>query len=148
MNLIRYSYPRATFLPASRRGPWHGLESEFDRLFETAVGGLSSAAFQNRFPVDLYEDKENAYVRAELPGVGRADINLELVDDALTITAQRKSTGGDGKEAETSSLSRTVSIPAEVQADKISAAHENGVLTVTLPKREETKPRKITIEVK
>lgn len=148
MNLIRYNYPRSSFLPVSRRGPWHGLESEFDRLFEAAASGLASAAYRNRFPVDLYEDNENVYVRAELPGVDRADINLELADDTLTITSQRKGAAGDDGETETSALSRAVSLPVDVQADKVTAAHENGLLTVTLPKREEAKPKKINIAVK
>jgi HSP20 family protein len=55
---------------------------------------------------------------------------------------------GEGQEEQSFSFSRSVSIPEEVQADKVSAAYENGVLTVTLPKREETKPRKVIVAVK
>jgi HSP20 family protein len=133
---------------ASGRSPWHGLESEFDRLFETALNRFSTPAFQHRFPVDLYEDKDNTYVRAELPGLNREDINLELVDGYLTINSERKTTDDDGKVTETFSLNRSIPVPQEVQSDKIAAAYEHGVLTVTLPKREETKPNKISIEVK
>jgi HSP20 family protein len=149
MNLIRYSYPRASaFVPSFGRSPWNGLETQLDRLFESAVGEFAHPAFEHRFPVDLYEDKENTYVRAELPGLAREDINLEIVNGYLTINATRKTTDDDGKVTESFSLNRSVAVSDEVQADKVSAQYEHGVLTVTLPKREEVKPKKVTIEVK
>ena len=84
MRLVRYTYPSyrnlTPALGSFARSPWSGLESEIDRLFETALtdfGGFNTA---NRFPVDLYEDKENTFVRAELPGVNRDDISVEMVD--------------------------------------------------------------------
>lgn len=153
MRIVRYSYP--SYRPVAAlgnfgRSPWSGLENEIDRLFETALGSFSSSAGANQFPVDLYEDKDNTYVRAELPGVSRDDINVEVVEDYLTITATRKSQASK-KEAqpaeENVSFSRSVTIPEQVQADKVSASYENGVLTVTLPKREEAKPKKITVAV-
>lgn len=149
MNLIRYSYPRTTSLvPVFGRSPWNGLESEIDRLFETAMGDFASPAFEHRFPVDLYEDKENTYVRAELPGLAREDISIELVNGYLSINGTRKVTDDDGKVTEAFSLSRSIAVPEGVQADKVSATHENGILNVTLPKREEAKPKKVTIEIK
>ena len=148
MNMIRYSYPRPAVLSAIGRSPWQGLESEFDRLFETALGEFAGSGSRHRFPIDLYEDKDNTYVRAELPGLDRADIALEMVDGYLTINGERKSADDKGEVGETLSLNRSVSIPQDVQVEKITAAYENGVLTVTLPKREETKPRKITIDIK
>jgi len=80
-------------------------------------------------------------VRAELPGVSREAINVEMVDGYLTVNATRK----EGEES--FSLTRSVSIPEAVQADKVAATYENGVLTVTLPKQEKAKPRKIAINV-
>ena len=153
MRLIRYSYPSHRSPAAAAgfsRAPWSGLESELDRFFQSALGEFSPAP-ASQFPVNLYEDKDNTYVRAELPGVNREAINVEMVDDYLTITASRKAqrkAGEEGGQAEDAfTLSRSVSIPDEVQADKVAAAYENGVLTVTLPKREETKPKKITVAV-
>jgi HSP20 family protein len=149
MNLIRYTYPRtASLVPAFGRSPWSGLESEIDRLFEVASSGLAAADFEHRFPVDLYEDKDNTYVRAELPGLAREDIAVEMVDGYLSINGTRKVTDADGKAAESFSVSRSISIPDAVQTDRVGAAYENGVLTVTLPKREEAKPRKVTVEIK
>jgi HSP20 family protein len=151
MRLVRYTYPTsrslAPVLGGLAHSPWSGLETEIDRLFETALGDFNVAS-PTRFPVDLYEDKDNTYVRAELPGVKRDDINVEVGDDYLNITAAHKTPAGDGKGEESFALSRSVSLNEAVHADKVSAAYEDGVLTVTLPKREEAKPKKITVTVK
>ena len=140
-RIVRYSQPRTAGLPSAVRSAWSGLEQEIDRLF----GDFAAPAVSPRFPVDLYEDSDNSYVRAELPGIKREDINVELVDGYLTISATRK----DGPENNESSfsLSRSVAISEQVQADKVAAQYENGVLTVTLPKQEKAKPRKIAINV-
>lgn len=151
MRIVRYSYPNFRSLGGVSRSPWSGLESEIDRLFETALGSLANPAASTRFPVDLYEDSDNTYVRAELPGINRADINVEMVEDYLTISGTRKSSPGekeDGQAEQSFSFSRSVTIPEQVQSDKVSAAYENGVLTVILPKREEAKPRKVTVAIK
>jgi len=151
MRLVRYTYPFRTLSSAQTeagRSPWSGLESEIDRLFETALtdfGGSSTAT--RHFPIDLYEDKDNTYVRAELPGVSREDINVEMVDGYLTISASRKTTDSDNGES-SFSFSRSVAISEAVQADRVAAAYENGVLTVTLPKQEEAKAKKISVTVK
>lgn len=151
MRLVRYSYPsfRAVtpVFGGYQRSPWTGLETEIDRLFDSAIGTLSGAS-TTRFPVDLYEDANNTYVRAELPGVTREDINVEMTDGYLTIAAVRKTPATEGKPEESFSFSRAISIADEVQADQVAAAYENGVLTVTLPKREEAKPKKISVAVK
>jgi HSP20 family protein len=149
-SIIQYTAPRTSSLMPSfgfaTPSPWSGLESEIDRWFGSVLSDFVSPAFENRFPVDLYEDKDHTYVRAELPGVNRDDINVEMVNGYLTINATRKSKGQDGEES--FALTRSVAIPEDVHADKVSAAYENGVLTVTLPKKEEAKPRKISVEVK
>lgn len=151
MRYVRYTYP-AVHRPvtAARRfsqSAFQGLETEIDRLFSTALHEFAGTA-STRFPVDLYEDKDNTYVRAELPGISREDINIEVADGVLTLAATRKTSATEGQSEQTVALSRTLQLGEQVQADKISAAYENGVLTVTLPKREESKPKKVTIEVK
>jgi HSP20 family protein len=150
MRLVRYSYP--AFRSASpfggfQRSPWSGLENEIDRLFESTLADFGDGSSSMRFPVDLYEDKDNTYVRAELPGLNRDDINVEMTDGTLTIAASHKTAGKDEAE-ESFSFSRSVSIPDEIDTAKVAAAYEDGVLTVTLPKREEAKPKKITVAVK
>lgn len=152
MRLVRYSYPTfrslAPAFGALQRSPWSGLESEIDRLFTTALTDFGGTTSTSRFPVDLYEDQANTYVRAELPGVTREDINVEMTDGYLTVTAARKTAGTDGQPVETYSFSRAVSIADDVQTDKVGASYENGVLTVTLPKREVAKPKKVSVAVK
>jgi HSP20 family protein len=148
MRITRYIQPASrSFVPvlSFSRNPWTGLESQIDRLLETALTDFAGVSTARQFPVELYEDKDHAYVRAELPGVKREDINVELAEGDLTITAARKTPAADGKGEESFSLSRSVSVPEAVQTDKLAATYENGVLTVTLPKAEAAKPQKITV---
>jgi HSP20 family protein len=140
MHRITHYYPRSASLFRSARSPWAGLESDIDRLFETAFADVTTPAAP-RFPVDLYEDKDNVYVRAELPGISRDAINIEMVEGYLTLSATRK----DGEQS--FALTRSIAVPETVDADKVAAVLEHGVLTVTLPKREQAKPRKINISV-
>jgi len=137
-RLIRYSYPRSAYFNRSAFG---GLETEISRLFENTLADLAPVARASRFPVDLYADKDNTYVRAELPGVAREAINLEIADGYLTISANRK------EQEQNVELSRVIALPDTVAADKVTAAYADGVLTVTLPKQEQAKPRKIDVAV-
>ncbi len=141
MRLVQYTYPTyRTLSPALSgfaRSPWSGLEAEIDRWFapETVA----------RFPVELREDKDNTFVRAELAGVNKADIALEIADGNLTITVTRKTPGVDGQPETATKFTRSVSLNDTVQTDKVTASYENGLLTVTLPKAEIAKPRAIAI---
>ena len=147
MRLVRYTYPQNRYAATVARSPWAGLESEIDRLFEGTLRSLADHPGAGRFPVDIHEDKDNTYVRAELPGFARDDIHVELTEGYLTINATRKESAEGRRDAV--SFNRSVSVPENVvAADRIAAAYENGVLTVTLPHREEAKPRKITVAVK
>ena len=144
MKLLHYTHPfhRLPALAAVHggRSPWSGLDGEIDRLLGSAFGGLSAFT---RFPVAVHEDDDHAYVRAELPGVKREDIGVEVTGGTLTITAKHSAAGDGGEGAAT--FTRTVSLGDAVQAEKITAAYENGVLTITLPKAEAAKPRKIAV---
>ncbi|MEN9634485.1 MAG: hypothetical protein RL077_2889 [Verrucomicrobiota bacterium] len=152
MRLIRYSpsYHRGPprfsggFTPA----PGSALETEMARLFtaslaESAIGATPAA----RLPVNLYEDNANTYVRAELPGVNRADIAIEVVNGMLTIAATRQNPAANGVAEPALALNRSLQIDDDVATDQITAAFENGMLTVTLPKREVAVPKKITVTV-
>jgi HSP20 family protein len=90
MKIVRYHQPAAALAPLysfAGRNPVVAFEREFDRLFNNAFGEMLTYGPElaaNRaggFAVDLYEDKDNTYVRAELPGVDRKDINVEMVVD-------------------------------------------------------------------
>lgn len=149
MRIIQTSYPLAArscnqAFGLLNRSPWTGLETELDQLFETAFAQAGTHS-NKRFLLDLYEDKENTYVRAELPGVKKEDINIEFVDDFLSIAATRRIQNGEREE--NVSMSRSIMLTHEVQADKVGAKLEDGILTVTLPKKEQTQARKITVSV-
>ena len=142
MRLIRYKTP--TYTPAA----YPSLLVEMDRLFEAAFpnGGFD---WKGQFPIDLYKDNDAFVVRAELPGFRKEDLAIDLADGVLTITGTQKTETKPGTEpAQERRVTRAVALPENIDVAKIAAAYENGVLTVTLPKREEAKPRQVTIEVK
>jgi len=134
-SFIRYNQPLAT---SARRSPWIGLDQEINSLLVSALTDSASDATRS-IPVSVHEDKDNLQVSAELPGVNRDDINVELLDDTLSLTASRK------QGEQTVSFERSFSLPYAVQADKVVAAYENGILRLTLPKAEAVKPRKIAV---
>jgi HSP20 family protein len=117
----------------SNFGRWSGFDDDFTRGAKIA-----------HVPVDLYDDEDNYYVRAELPGVKKKEINLELDNAVLTLSGERKSKSGGSEE--TVSFSRSISVAEDVQRDNVKASLEDGILTVTLPKSEERKPRMIAIK--
>ena len=155
MFLTRWNKPetptRATF------GRLFDLRDELDRLFESPFGELAQTTglLSGWSPVvDLYEDKDNFIVKAELPGLKREDIEVSLHDNALTISGERKSEEKH-KDAETyreerfyGRFHRAIALPKAVKADKVDAKYQDGVLTVTLPKADEAKPKQIEVAVK
>jgi HSP20 family protein len=141
--------------PAFGRVP--DLTEEIDRLFE---GPLSEVARNSRLlsgwapALDLREDKDNFIVEMELPGMKKEDIDVSVHDGSLSISGERKSEE-KYQEAEVyraerfvGRFQRTVALPAPVAADRVSAQYKDGVLTITLPKTEEAKPKQIEVQVK
>jgi len=152
MRIIRYESPRALAPRLAWQNPWAGLENEIDRMMNAAftdfLPEVVPAAALSHPRIDLYEDKDNFHFRAELPGLKKEDIHIELTEGVLTLSGTRSSYAASGEATRTSQFSRSVSVPSRVQVDRITARYEDGVLTVTLPKAEEVKPRKIEIQVK
>ena len=133
------------------------LRDEIDRLFEAPLAGLASHSglLSGWSPaLDLHEDKDNFYVRAELPGMKKEDIDLSLHDGSLSISGERKQEShSEDKEVYRAErffgrFQRTVVLPAPVAVDKVKAEYKDGVLKVTLPKTEEAKPKRIDVNVK
>ncbi len=147
MNIIRNNSLDNRRAAAGRNTPWIGLETEISHLVESALADFTTAGFIGRFPVDLYEDDNNTYVRAEIPGLKRDNISVEMADGYLTINGTRCATAGDGQVTESVSLNRSVAIPDSIATDQIRAAYEDGVLKVTLPKSETAKRRKVTVDI-
>lgn len=132
------------------------MRDELDGLFESPWTELArtSQLLSGWTPaLDILEDKDNFIVRAELPGMKREDIDVSLQDGALSISGERK-LEKKFEEAEVyrterffGKFQRTVSLPAAVAADKVKAQYKDGVLTITLPKTEEAKPKQIDVNV-
>ena len=154
MNLLRWQRPELA--------PWPGfngvstLRNEIDRLFEAPLTELArtSHLLSGSAPaVDIHEDKDNFVVKAELPGMKKEDIDVSLHDGSLSISGERKSEE-KWEEAEVyraerffGRFQRTVALPAPVNASEIKAQYKDGILTVTLPKAEEAKPKQIDVQV-
>jgi HSP20 family protein len=130
------------------------LDKEFNRMLNRFWGSAEVPATLAPYAVDVHEDADHFYVEAELPGFTDKDIDITLEDGVLTIRGERKmeeKTGGQGKqplhiERRWSRFERSFALPTMVNENSVSAALNNGLLTVTLDKREEVKPRKIQIQ--
>lgn len=136
------------------------MAEDMDRLFgQFGLGRtgftLSPALDQPLWspPVELFERGNNLVVRADLPGVKKEDLNIEIQDDLLTISGERRSEEEENREgfyrSERSygSFYRSIPLPNEVKADQVNASFRDGVLEVTLPspRQEERKAKKIEI---
>ena len=104
--------------------------------------------------LDVYEDKDNLFVKVELPGMKREEIEVSLHEGSLSISGERRSEQKH-QDAEVyraerffGRFQRTVTLPVPVAVDKIQAQYKDGVLTITLPKTEEAKPKRIEVNVK
>ncbi len=127
------------------------------RLFEDAISRYVSEPAANRPwspAVDIYETENELVLKADLPDVSQKDIDVRVENQTLTITGQRKfeqdqdSKGFHRIERSYGSFMRSFAVPNTFDTDHISAQYQNGVLTVTLPKKEAAKPRQIKVEVK
>lgn len=99
--------------------------------------------------VDVYEDSDAVFVHAELPGLKLEDITVNVENDVLTLTGERKSEREEGhhlRERWYGAFARSFKLPRTIEVEKISATLKEGVLTVRLPKRESIKPRKIEVK--
>ena len=127
---------------------------EMNRLFNTFFEPSTGAVMRRWSPaMDLIETEDNYVLRADLPGVSEGDVKIELDDNVLTISGERKSAHKEAKEGyyrverAYGSFSRTLTLPEGVDADSISAGFDRGVLEVRVPKPEQRKPRKVEISV-
>jgi HSP20 family protein len=128
------------------------LHEEMNRLFDR--WGTNGNRFFGRAvypPLNLWEDENNLYVEAELPGLELNDLEMYVTgENQLSIQGERKQpqqTGGawHRQERHFGSFTRLIELPSPVNAERVSADFKNGVLTVTLPKREEARPRRIEV---
>lgn len=153
-GLMRWQRPGTFLWPDVER--LTDLHEEIDRLFGAPLSELAhtSRLLSGWTPaLDLYEDKDNFYVKAELPGMKKEEIELSLHDGSLSISGERKQENKN-EEAEVyraerffGRFQRTVKLPTLVAADRVKAEYKDGVLMVTLPKAEEAKPKRIDVKM-
>lgn len=158
MALIRYQKPETNcgVAPFRRAFNFQGdLEQVFDRLFQFPLDLARDTQFAGGWipAIDLYEDKDVLTVKVEVPGMKKEDIEVSLHENLLTISGERKTERKDKTseyrtERFVGRFQRTFTLPAKVDAEKITAAYEDGVLTVALPKAEVVKPKQISVTVK
>ncbi|HTY12103.1 MAG TPA: Hsp20/alpha crystallin family protein [Bacteroidota bacterium] len=126
--------------------------SQVEWTFPDLFAQLSLFDRTKNYPfVNVVEDNNGVQVLAEIPGVPKEDVKLQLHDGTLTISGERKSPEKAEnrvvlrQEIHYGTFSRTVQLPESIDTEKISAEYANGVLKVTLPKREAAKPQEISI---
>lgn len=153
MRLVRFQRPDAW--------NWSGfdqltlLRDEINRFFESPSTNGSSDVLNTWAPaLDLYEDKDNLVLTAEIPGLKKEDIELSLHENTITLSGERRNEkkyeGGQTSREERffGRFTRSLVLPKPVDAGKVKAAYRDGILTVTLPKAEAAKPRQIEVSVK
>ena len=134
------------------------LQQEMNRLFSTffdAPAGPAANGAARRWvpPMDLVETDDHFVLRADLPGLSEADVDLSLESDVLTLSGERRvehEQRGEGfyrVERATGAFSRSLTLPEGVDGDAITARFDKGVLEVRIPKPEQQKPRKLQIAV-
>ncbi len=146
--------PWYTFEPSWE--PVQGMEQlrrEMDRLWDQAYGTERYRRQAGVFPLlNLSEDQDHVYVRAELAGVRPEDIDITMEDNKLIlrgerkIPAEEKVVGYHRREREAGSFRRVVRLPNRLDPAKVEAVFKDGILTITMAKPEEIKPRQITVK--
>jgi HSP20 family protein len=153
MTLIRYQAPGFARWSAADR--CSNLRDELNSFFELPVWSSFARGgqlFSGWSPaLDLYQSNDNVMAVVELPGMRKEDIEISLHDGTLTISGERRrESSSNGEKAERSeryigTFRRSIALPTRVDASKVSATYRDGILTVTLPKAEEVKPKQIQV---
>jgi HSP20 family protein len=129
------------------------LQRQMDYLFQNVAGRDRYPRRAGVYPlVNVFEDQDHIYVRAELPGVNPEDLDITIKEQHLVIRGERKipteekNANYHRRERESGFFRRVLRLPAQVDPNKVEAACKDGVLTITLAKPEEVKPRQISVK--
>ncbi len=140
------------------RNPWLDIE-RLRRDMDMMMHGLGTDEPGQYVGGEVYpalnisEDSDNVYVRAEVPGVAGVDLDISVEGETLILKGERRACSTDEtlsyhrREIECGSFSRAITLPTRIQVDKVKAKSSNGLLIVTLPKAEEAKPKQISVKV-
>jgi HSP20 family protein len=130
------------------------LQDRMNRLFRESQGSeeaLTTSSFAP--PVDVYEDEHNVSLKIEVPGIDEKDIDVRIENNVLTVHGERKFEKEEKEEnfrrveRQYGSFTRTFTLPTTVDADKVSANYDKGILKIALPKKAEAKPKQIKVNV-
>jgi HSP20 family protein len=131
------------------------LREAMDRLFDDAfTRPLSMSGVSTMPAIDLYQTNDEVVVKASLPGLKTEDVQITVTEDILTLRGEFKQEDVQSeatyhiREQRFGSFERSIMLPTDVQTEKAKADFENGILTITLPKADEVKPKSITIKTK
>ena len=135
----------------------HTLQNRMSRLFEEQYGGGGQEALMNSGsfvpPVDIYEDEHNITLKLEVPGIDEKDLNINVENNVLTVSGERKFENEQKEEnfhrieRRYGSFVRSFTLPNTVDTEKITADYNSGVLSIRLVKREEAKPKQIKVNI-
>ena len=150
--LVRRVWPaRPTFETAF--GDFDQVRREMLRLLDSVPADNYTEASAGLFPpLNITQDADNYYVRAELPGVNAQELSIAALRNRLSLSGKREipreheRVSYHRKERAEGGFSRTITLPTPVDADRVEARYTDGILTLTLPKSEEAKPRQITVK--
>jgi HSP20 family protein len=143
-----------------RRDPVAEINREFNRIFNTPLQRFFGQAEEGLLhgnwnpSVDVFEDQNGIVLEADLPGMKPGDFNLNIENNVLTLSGERRfekqTNEGNYHRVERSygQFTRSFTLPSTVNVEQVNAEFKDGVLRVTLPRREETKPRQIQVQVK
>jgi HSP20 family protein len=147
---------RVTGFPTWEISPFTELDRmrrEMDRLTENLSRGIFREPMAGVFPLmNVSEDKNSYYVRAELPGIKAGELDISVTGDTLSLSGERKIEAEEGKaqyhrrEREAGSFSRILSLPGQIDTGRVEASCTDGILTIVLPKAEEAKPKQIAVK--
>lgn len=134
-------------------GEFDRMRRDMARLQDAMTRGFFGEGGPRLFPlVNVTQDKDNLYVRAELPGVKSSDVDVSVKDNSINISGKRElpaeseAVSYHRREREGGSFSRSIEMPCSFDRERVEAKFENGVLSIVLPLAEETKPRQIAVK--
>ena len=128
------------------------FDTQIDRLLDEVFTGVGRHTPTSALRSDVYEEEDRFVVEAVIPGLEAKDIRIEVEGNVLKVSSERKDEAADSKrtyltrERRLGTVNRSFRLPANVDASKVEASYKQGVLKIELPKREEAKPRQITIQ--
>ena len=128
------------------------MRQDMESLMQRLTGGTTDGSVAGVFPpMNVSEDRDHYYVRALVPGIDAAQLNVSVVHQTIAVSGTRQSPEEEGvsyhrKERAEGPFSRSVTIPAAFDGTRVEAKYVDGILTLTLPKPEAAKPRRVTVQ--